>query len=39
MEYTQIIYSVDEHIATITLNRREQLNAFTGTMLPPTRRE
>jgi enoyl-CoA hydratase/carnithine racemase len=33
MEYTQIIYSVDEHIATITLNRPEQLNAFTGTMM------
>lgn len=33
MEYTQIIYAVDEHIATITLNRPEQLNAFTGTMM------
>ncbi len=33
MEYTQIIYSVDEHIATITLNRPDQLNAFTGTMM------
>jgi enoyl-CoA hydratase/carnithine racemase len=33
MEYTQITYSVDEHIATITLNRPEQLNAFTGTMM------
>jgi enoyl-CoA hydratase/carnithine racemase len=33
MEYTQIIYSVDEHIATVTLNRPEQLNAFTGTMM------
>jgi enoyl-CoA hydratase/carnithine racemase len=33
MEYTQIIYSVDENIATITLNRPEQLNAFTGTMM------
>ncbi len=33
MEYTQIIYEVSEHIATITLNRPDQLNAFTGLML------
>jgi enoyl-CoA hydratase/carnithine racemase len=33
MEYTQIQYSIDEHIATITLNRPDQLNAFTGTMM------
>ena len=33
MEYTQIIYGVDDHVATITLNRPEQLNAFTGTMM------
>jgi enoyl-CoA hydratase/carnithine racemase len=33
MEYTQIIYEVADHIATITLNRPEQLNAFTGTMM------
>jgi len=33
MEYTQIIYEVSEHIATITLNRPEQLNAFTGLMM------
>jgi len=33
MEYTQIIYAVDEHVATIMLNRPEQLNAFTGTMM------
>jgi len=33
MEYTQILYSVDDHIATITLNRPDQLNAFTGTMM------
>jgi enoyl-CoA hydratase/carnithine racemase len=33
MEYTQIIYDVADHIATITLNRPEKLNAFTGTMM------
>jgi enoyl-CoA hydratase/carnithine racemase len=33
MDYTQILYSVDDHIATITLNRPDQLNAFTGTMM------
>jgi len=33
MDYTQIEYDVAEHIATITLNRPEQLNAFTGVMM------
>ena len=33
MEYTQIRYDVADHIATITLHRPEQLNAFTGTMM------
>ena len=33
MEYTQILYEVADHIATITLNRPEQLNAFTNTMM------
>jgi enoyl-CoA hydratase/carnithine racemase len=33
MDYTQILYSVEDHVATITLNRPEQLNAFTGTMM------
>jgi enoyl-CoA hydratase/carnithine racemase len=33
MEYTQIIYEVADHIATITLNRPDQLNAFTGVMM------
>jgi enoyl-CoA hydratase/carnithine racemase len=33
MDYTQILYDVADHIATITLNRPEALNAFTGTMM------
>jgi len=33
MDFTQIIYEVDGPAAIITLNRPEQLNAFTGTML------
>ena len=33
MEYTQIEYVVAEHIATITLNRPDQLNAFTNKMM------
>ncbi|MFM2072915.1 MAG: hypothetical protein RLZZ623_3179 [Actinomycetota bacterium] len=33
MEYSQILYSVDDHVATITLNRPEKLNAFTNTMM------
>lgn len=32
MPYQQIIYSVDERIATITLNRPEVLNAYTPDM-------
>src|SRR5215210_9373635 len=32
-DYQQIIYSVDDRVATITLNRPDQLNAFTGTMM------
>ena len=33
MDYTQISYSVDDHVATLTLNRPAQLNAFTVTMM------
>jgi enoyl-CoA hydratase/carnithine racemase len=33
VSYEQILYSVDDHVATITLHRPEQLNAFTGTMM------
>jgi enoyl-CoA hydratase/carnithine racemase len=33
MDYTQISYDVADRVATITLNRPEQLNAFTNTMM------
>ena len=33
MEYEQILYDVEDNILTITLNRPEQLNAFTGQMM------
>jgi len=33
MDFTQITYEVDGPAAVVTLNRPEQLNAFTGTML------
>lgn len=33
MEYSQITYSVDESIATITLHRPERMNAFTDVMM------
>lgn len=32
MEYTQILYSVTDHVATITLHRPDRMNAFTATM-------
>ena len=33
MNYTQILYAVADNIATITINRPEKMNAFTGTMI------
>ncbi|MFM8811800.1 MAG: crotonase/enoyl-CoA hydratase family protein [Actinomycetota bacterium] len=33
MTFTEIVYSVADHIATITLNRPDKLNAFTGVMM------
>jgi enoyl-CoA hydratase/carnithine racemase len=33
MEYQDILYEVDDYIATITLNRPQSLNAFTDTLL------
>lgn len=33
MDYTQIHFDVADNVATITLNRPEALNAFTGTMM------
>jgi enoyl-CoA hydratase/carnithine racemase len=33
VEHSEIVYAVADGIATITLNRPDQLNAFTGTMM------
>ncbi len=33
MTYSQLTYDVSEHIATVTLNRPDQLNSFTNVML------
>ena len=33
MEYKDIIYNKEGYIATITLNRPERMNAFTGAMI------
>jgi enoyl-CoA hydratase/carnithine racemase len=32
MEFQEILYEVEDHVLTITLNRPERLNAFTPTM-------
>jgi len=32
-DFSQILYDVTDHVATITLHRPDQMNAFTGTML------
>jgi enoyl-CoA hydratase/carnithine racemase len=33
MEYSQILYEVADSVATVTLNRPERMNAFTGVMM------
>ena len=33
MHYETLLYEVSEHILTLTLNRPDRLNAFTGTMM------
>ena len=33
MQYETLLYEVSEHILTLTLNRADRLNAFTGTMM------
>ena len=32
-EYTDLLYEIDDNVATITLNRPDRLNAITGPML------
>jgi enoyl-CoA hydratase/carnithine racemase len=32
-EYTDLLYDVDSHVATVTLNRPDRLNAISGPML------
>ena len=38
MEYPDIIYTKEEHIATITLNRPERMNAFSAAMIDSIQR-
>ncbi len=38
MEYPDIIYTKEERIATITLNRPERMNAFSGAMIDSIQR-
>jgi enoyl-CoA hydratase/carnithine racemase len=33
MDYTEITYDVSDHVATLTMNRPDKLNAFTPTMM------
>ncbi|MEM1332025.1 MAG: crotonase/enoyl-CoA hydratase family protein [Actinomycetota bacterium] len=33
MEYSEILFEVSDHVATVTLHRPERMNAFTGTMM------
>lgn len=33
IDFSQILYDVSDHIATITLHRPDKMNAFTGTMM------
>jgi enoyl-CoA hydratase/carnithine racemase len=33
MQYETLLYEVSEHILTLTLNRPDRLNAFTGKMM------
>lgn len=37
MRYTQVLYAVDDRIATITLNRPDKLNAWTPVMAEEVR--
>jgi enoyl-CoA hydratase/carnithine racemase len=36
MAYTELLYSVLDGVATVTLHRPDKLNAFTNTMMRTT---